>query len=66
MDDKVYVPSSATDVMATWRKYGYVPPSEDPAYQERWDYYQSLPIRKETPHEAGQRTKGDESSLHGR
>jgi hypothetical protein len=47
--DKIYVPSSATDVMATWRKYGYVPPSELPLYQERWQYFQSLPMRKENP-----------------
>jgi hypothetical protein len=57
--DKIYVPSSATDVMATWRKHGYVPPSELQLYQERWQYFQSLPMRKENPTEVGQRTKGD-------
>jgi len=45
--------------MAKWRRHGFVPPSELVAYQDKWDYYQSLPSRKETPHEAGQRTKGD-------
>ena len=59
LSDPIYIPSSATDVMATWRRCGFVPPSEVAAYQEKWDYYQRLPSRKETPHEAGQRTKGD-------
>jgi len=54
--DKIYVPSSATDVMATWRRHGYVPPSELPEYQANWKYYQSLPLRKENPTEVGQRT----------
>lgn len=52
--DIVYIPSNATDIVATWRKYGYVPPSELPEYQAKWQYYQELPLRKETPHLAGQ------------
>ena len=65
LSDKIYIPSSATDILATWRNHGYVPPSELPEYQAKWDYYQSLPMRKETPHEAGQRTKGDISKFTG-
>lgn len=54
LGDMIYTPASGTDIVATWRKHGYVPPSELPAYQAKWDYYQSLPLRKEAPHEAGQ------------
>jgi len=54
----IYTRSSATDIMATWRKYGYVPPTELPEYQAKWDYYQSLPLRKENPAEAGKEPEG--------
>lgn len=30
-----YTMSSATDVQATWRKYGWVPPSELKAHNEK-------------------------------
>jgi hypothetical protein len=53
MTDMIYTPSSGTDIMARFRKYGYVPPSELPEYQAKWDYYQSLPLRKENPTEVG-------------
>ena len=56
--DMIYTPSSGTDIMATWRKYGYVPPTELPEYQAKWDYYQSLPLRKENPAEAGKEPEG--------
>lgn len=54
LSDKPYVPAAATDIVATWRRHGYVPPSELPEYQEKWEYYQSLHLKKEAPHEAGQ------------
>jgi hypothetical protein len=41
-DHKQYVPAVATDVMATLRRLGFVPPSELPEYQEKWAYYKSL------------------------
>lgn len=44
--DKVYVPSSATNIIDTWRRFGYVPPSEQEYYQKRWEYYQSLPLQR--------------------
>ena len=56
--DIIYTPATATDIAQTWRKHGYVPPSELPAYQEKWDYYQSLPLRKENPAEAGKKPEG--------
>ena len=30
----------ATDVQRTWRRYGWVPPSELPEYQKKWDFFQ--------------------------
>ena len=31
-----------TDVQATWREHGWVPPSEDPTTVEKWRYYRTL------------------------
>lgn len=31
-----WIPSAATDVEATWRKHGWVPPRERPEYQAKW------------------------------
>jgi hypothetical protein len=31
-----YKISAATDVAATWRKFGWVPPSELPEYHKKW------------------------------
>lgn len=59
--DMIYTPSSATDILSTWRRYGYVPPSEQEEYQAKWEYYLTLPTRKENPAEAGKgsETQGD-------
>lgn len=56
--DMIYTPSSATDILATWRRFGFVPPSELEEYQVKWEYYLTLPTRKENPAETG---KGDET-----
>jgi hypothetical protein len=34
-----YTPSSKTDVLATFRKLGFEPPSEDLRFQEKWKRY---------------------------
>lgn len=34
-DNYVYTPSS-TDITIRWRKAGWIPPTEDPAYQKKW------------------------------
>lgn len=62
--DKVYVPSNATNIIDTWRRFGYVPPSEQEYYQKRWEYYQSLPLKK-NPAEAGNggKPRGDNETV---
>jgi hypothetical protein len=32
----MYVLGVATDVQKTWRRYGWVPPSELPEYHDKW------------------------------
>ena len=39
---KAYVPAAATDVLATFKRLGFVPPSEIKEYQDKWSYYKSL------------------------
>ena len=41
-DHKAYVPAAATDVMATFKRLGFVRPSTLPEYQAKWAYYKSL------------------------
>lgn len=36
---------TGTDITVRWRAAGWIPPSEDPAYQKKWKYYQELPLR---------------------
>jgi hypothetical protein len=38
-----YVPAAGTDVLATFRRLGWTPPSEIEQIQEKWQYYRSLP-----------------------
>ena len=42
----VYTPSGS-DITERWRtKFGWIPPSELKEYQDKWRYYQNLPMRK--------------------
>jgi hypothetical protein len=34
--DFVWIPAAATNVMETWRRHGWVPPSEQQSYQQKW------------------------------
>ena len=45
-EDAIYTPSVKTDVLATFRRLGWTPPSEDPAIIAKWEYYKSLPLRE--------------------
>jgi len=37
-----YTPAVATDVIATFKRKGWVPPSEQQVYQDKWAYYKSI------------------------
>jgi hypothetical protein len=40
-DHLPYTPAVKTDVLATFKRLGFVLPSELPEYQEKWAYYKS-------------------------
>lgn len=44
MSEHIWTPTG-TDITVRWRAMGWVPPSEDPYYQNKWAYYQQLPLR---------------------
>ena len=44
-DDLIYTPSVKTDIIATFRRLGWTPPSEDPAIVAKWEYYKSIALR---------------------
>jgi hypothetical protein len=45
-EDTIYTPAVKTDVLATFRRLGWTPPSEDPAIKAKWEYYKNLPMRE--------------------
>jgi len=44
MNDYIWTPSG-TDITERWRRIGWVPPSEQPNYQNKWSAYRELPLR---------------------
>ncbi len=38
--------ASGTDITLRWKVNGWIPPSELKEYQDKWSYYQNLPMRK--------------------
>ena len=45
-EDTIYTPAVNTNVLATFRRLGWTPPSEDPAIVAKWKYYQTLALRQ--------------------
>jgi len=35
-----------TDITLRWRIAGWIPPSEQQEYRDKWAYWQNLPLRK--------------------
>jgi hypothetical protein len=46
IDDYIYTPAVATDVMVTFRRLGWTPASEDPAIVVKWKRYQEIHLRQ--------------------
>ena len=44
---QIYTPSAATNVLATLRAAGFVPPSEQQRYIDKWEYFKGLSTRRE-------------------
>ena len=36
---KQYTTADKTDVMETWKRFGFIPPSENPEYIRKWTVY---------------------------
>jgi hypothetical protein len=45
-EDTIYTPAVSTNVLATFRRLGWTPPSEDEKIVAKWEYYQTLALRK--------------------
>jgi hypothetical protein len=45
-EDMIYKTAAQTDILATFRRLGWTPPSEQPEVIAKWEYYKSLPLRK--------------------
>jgi hypothetical protein len=45
--NKQYVPSAKTNVLETFIRMGWVPPSENPKVQKKWANYRHLAARNE-------------------
>lgn len=45
MSEYIYTPPG-TDITVRWRLAGWIPPSEQQEYLDKWAYWQNLPLRK--------------------
>lgn len=46
MNPHVYRLAASTNVLDTWKKYGFVPPSETEEYRQKWLEFRSLHLRE--------------------
>jgi hypothetical protein len=46
MQHKPYETAAKTDVVATWKRHGWTPPSEQQEYQDKWMYFRSLYLQE--------------------
>jgi hypothetical protein len=37
--------ASGTDITIRWKNFGWIAPSEQQEYKDKWRYYQNLPLR---------------------
>ena len=44
-DDFIWTPPGS-DISQRWKRTGWVPPSQQPEYRQKWQYYRSLPGRR--------------------
>jgi hypothetical protein len=45
--DFKYVPAAKTNILETLKRLGWIPPSEDKRFQEKWNTYKHLLWRNE-------------------
>jgi hypothetical protein len=45
--DKPYIPAAKTNILETLKRLGWLPPSEDPRFHEKWSTYRHLAARNE-------------------
>jgi hypothetical protein len=46
MSDEHIWTTAGTDITLRWKILGWIPPSEQQEYKDKWSYYQNLPLRK--------------------
>jgi len=46
MTDEHIWTATGTDITVRWRLNGWIPPSEQQEYLDKWAYWQNLPLRK--------------------
>ena len=37
---------AGTDITIRWKMFGWIPPSEQQEYKDKWRYFQNLPMRQ--------------------
>ena len=49
MNDHIWT-ASGTDITIRWKLNGWIAPSEQQEYRDKWKYYQNLPLRNLDDH----------------